>query len=250
MRGALAATAAGWDLRGVLVRAHGAGSTQEAGDRKPGGGAVLGGRTPRPPASRNAHRHDQTPLRRRPRTGGEAVSCLFASEPAINGRFGYGWSTESVCVALPSRSALRALPERGNVTTRFEAVDQARHGAIVRAVYAASCLQRLGHTLRPAPHLDRQRGPVAAGRRCAGDNLRAHDPLGRPGTGRPGAGLRISRRYDAGRPRRCRPGSRADAGSAGGLLDRVALRGPTGNPVHVLAATCVECRPGLQLFLL
>ncbi len=87
---------------------------------------------------------------------GEVVSCLFASEPTIYGRFGYGLSTESARVSLPSRSALRALPDPGDVTTRFEAVDRAVHDQIVREVYAASCRQRPGNTLRPAAHLDRQ----------------------------------------------------------------------------------------------
>jgi len=103
---------------------------------------------------------------------GEAVSCLFASEPAIYGRFGYGLSTESVCLTLPSRSALRALPEPGDVSTCFEAVDQARHGEIVRAVYAASCLQRPGHTLRPASHLDRQLEDLPARRPAGAESLK------------------------------------------------------------------------------
>jgi predicted acetyltransferase len=83
---------------------------------------------------------------------GERVSCLFASESRIYGRFGYGLSTESRRLALPRGTTLRPLREPGPVTTRFEALDRERHRKIVEQVYDAACLLRPGNTVRPAAH--------------------------------------------------------------------------------------------------
>ena len=83
---------------------------------------------------------------------GEPVSCLFASEARIYGRYGYGLSTQSRRLALPRGTTLRPLRDAGRVTTRFEALNRERHGKIVEQVYDAACLLRPGHTVRPTAH--------------------------------------------------------------------------------------------------
>lgn len=114
----------------------------------------------------------------------EAVSCLFASEPAIYGRFGYGLSTESVRLTLPRRTALRRPPDVDDVRTRFESVDRERHEPIVARVYAAAALQRPGHTMRPAAHLHHELGDEPVGRPAGAEELkivlaeRAEEPTG------------------------------------------------------------------------
>jgi predicted acetyltransferase len=85
-------------------------------------------------------------------TGREPVSCLFASEPRIYGRFGYGVSTESHRFALPAKADLRRPRNPDGVTTRFEAAQPERHDSIVRQVYEAECLLRPGYTVRPLTH--------------------------------------------------------------------------------------------------
>lgn len=51
--------------------------------------------------------------------GGEAVAALWASEPAIYGRFGYGGATRSLAVTLQRGDALRAeAPAAGALTDR------------------------------------------------------------------------------------------------------------------------------------
>lgn len=83
---------------------------------------------------------------------GEAVSCLFASEASIYGRFGYGLATQSQRLTLSTGAALRQPRDLGRVTTRFEAARADVHDAIVKQVYDGECLLRPGHTARPAAH--------------------------------------------------------------------------------------------------
>ncbi len=87
---------------------------------------------------------------------GEAVSCLFASEAGIYGRFGYGLSTQSCRLTLPAHGALRPLADPGHVRTRFESLDRDRHVDIIDQVYDAACLLRPGHVVRPPGHRERQ----------------------------------------------------------------------------------------------
>lgn len=88
---------------------------------------------------------------------GETMSGLFASEAAIYGRFGYGQSTTSVRYTLPAKTPLRLPRDLGDVSTRLEAADPAKHDAIVKQVYDVECRQRPGLTMRPpamwGPHL-------------------------------------------------------------------------------------------------
>lgn len=102
----------------------------------------------------------------------EAVSCLFASETAIYGRYGYGLSTDCVRLTLPAKSALRALPGPGDVKTRFENLDRAQHDDVIQVVYDAACLLRPGHTIRSKAHWTRQLDDRPSRRPAGAENLK------------------------------------------------------------------------------
>src|SRR4051794_28235865 len=57
------------------------------------------------------------------RDAGEAVSILYAAEPAIYGRFGYGMATQDVKLTVARGAALRDVPGAENVTVSFETAD-------------------------------------------------------------------------------------------------------------------------------
>ncbi len=85
------------------------------------------------------------------RDRGEAVSMLFASEPAIYGRFGYGTSAREVNLTLDRRAPLRPVPGAGELTVRMETVSQDRHGELVSSLHAA--VDRPGWVTRETPEL-------------------------------------------------------------------------------------------------
>ena len=68
---------------------------------------------------------------------GEAVSALFAAEPGIYGRFGYGLAAMDLRVKVPRGSALRDVPGSERLRVRIETLDAERHGDLVRAVHSA-----------------------------------------------------------------------------------------------------------------
>ncbi len=103
---------------------------------------------------------------------GEAVSCLFASEPGIYGRFGYGLSTDDVRVTLPAKSPLRPLRGSGRVTTHFESADPAMHDKIVQQVYERASLLRPGYTIRPAVQWQRHLADPPARRPSGAEALK------------------------------------------------------------------------------
>ncbi len=104
--------------------------------------------------------------------GREPISCLFASEAGIYGRYGYGVSTQSRRLALPARSALRALPDLGGVTTRFEPAKPDVHDGIVKQVYDAAALRRPGYTDRPPSHWEHHLADPVAGRPSGAEELK------------------------------------------------------------------------------
>lgn len=85
----------------------------------------------------------------------ESLSGLFASEPRIYGRFGYGVASESRRLTLPGKAHLRVPRELGDVVTRFEAASGDSHAKIVTRVYDAACRQRPGLTVRPPVQWER-----------------------------------------------------------------------------------------------
>lgn len=77
---------------------------------------------------------------------GEPVSMLFAAEPAIYGRFGYGLAARQINLTIPRGAALKPVPEDG-LTVRIEHFDFGTHGALVARLHAA--VERPGWVTRP-----------------------------------------------------------------------------------------------------
>lgn len=82
---------------------------------------------------------------------GEAVSALFAAEPGIYGRFGYGLAAQDLRLTVPRGAALRDVDGAQDVRIRIERLDVARHGEVVRALHAA--IDRPGWATRESPEL-------------------------------------------------------------------------------------------------
>lgn len=86
--------------------------------------------------------------------GTEPVSILYASEPPIYGRYGYGIATSSVQYLLPAHAPLRA-PDDPTVRTRFLPYEHELHHDLVVSLGNLSRRRRAGHTVRPVSHWDR-----------------------------------------------------------------------------------------------
>ncbi|HWS59001.1 MAG TPA: GNAT family N-acetyltransferase [Actinotalea sp.] len=82
-------------------------------------------------------------------TRGEAVSALFAAEPAIYGRFGYGLAAMDVRLSIPRGAALRDVPGSADLQIRIERMDPDRHGPVIAALHGA--VDRPGWATRQSP---------------------------------------------------------------------------------------------------
>lgn len=82
---------------------------------------------------------------------GEAVSALFAAEPGIYGRFGYGLAARELRLSIPRGAALRDVPGWRDVRVRIERVDPARHDDLVHRLHGA--VDRPGWATRDTPEL-------------------------------------------------------------------------------------------------
>jgi predicted acetyltransferase len=82
---------------------------------------------------------------------GEAVSALFAAEPGIYGRFGYGLAARDLRLTVPRGAALRDVDGAQDVRIRIERLDVARHGELVRSLHAA--IDRPGSATRESHEL-------------------------------------------------------------------------------------------------
>lgn len=80
---------------------------------------------------------------------GEAVSALWAAEPAIYGRFGYGMAATDLRLTVPRGAALRDVPGAADLRVRVEKVDADRHGPLLQAVHAR--VDRPGWVSRETP---------------------------------------------------------------------------------------------------
>ena len=89
-------------------------------------------------------RHHLDDLRQR----GEPVSALFAAEPAIYGRFGYGLTSRWVDLTVPRGAALRDVPGSADLTGHFETADRAVHGALVAEMFERARGSRPGWVSR------------------------------------------------------------------------------------------------------
>ena len=70
------------------------------------------------------------------REAGEAVAALFAAEPAIYGRFGYGLAARDLRLSVPRGAALRDVPGADALRVRLEKLDPARHGPVLHAIHS------------------------------------------------------------------------------------------------------------------
>lgn len=68
---------------------------------------------------------------------GEAVAALFAAEPGIYGRFGYGLAARDLRLTVPRGAALRDVPGAEAMRVRLERLDPERHGPVLHAVHSA-----------------------------------------------------------------------------------------------------------------
>ncbi len=71
------------------------------------------------------------------RENGEAVAALFAAEPAIYGRFGYGLAARDLRLTVPRGAALRDVAGAQDMRVRLEKLDPERHGPILHAIHGA-----------------------------------------------------------------------------------------------------------------
>ena len=73
----------------------------------------------------------------RAREAGEAVAALFAAEPAIYGRFGYGLAARDLRLTVPRGAALRDVAGAQAMRVRLEKLDPERHGPVLHAIHSA-----------------------------------------------------------------------------------------------------------------
>ncbi len=85
------------------------------------------------------------------RRGPEPVSVLFAAEPGIYGRFGYGLATRTAVLSLSRGAALRPVAGSDAITVEFERIDPERHSALIREVHDQAYRSRPGSVSRPNP---------------------------------------------------------------------------------------------------
>lgn len=81
---------------------------------------------------------------------GEAVSALFAAEPGIYGRFGYGLAARDLRLRIPRAAALRDVPGWRDVRIRVERFEE-RHAPVVHDLHGA--VDRPGWATRETPEL-------------------------------------------------------------------------------------------------
>lgn len=86
---------------------------------------------------------------------GEPVSALFAAEPAIYGRFGYGSAADNARLTIPRGAALHPVPGSADLTVRFETLDTERHEGLVNDLLATAGRGRPGWVQRGSDVLRR-----------------------------------------------------------------------------------------------
>ncbi|WP_448061204.1 GNAT family N-acetyltransferase [Cellulomonas hominis] len=84
---------------------------------------------------------------------GEVVSALFAAEPGIYGRFGYGSASDNVRLTLRRGAALRDVEGSADLGVRFVTADRAAHLDLVQRLHVAAGAGRPGWITRPTPDL-------------------------------------------------------------------------------------------------
>lgn len=82
---------------------------------------------------------------------GEAISALFAAEPAIYGRFGYGLAAGDLRMRIPRGARLRDVAGAAELRVRLERLDPDRHGPVIQRVHES--VTRPGWVSRETPGL-------------------------------------------------------------------------------------------------
>lgn len=85
--------------------------------------------------------------------GRESVSALFASEPGIYGRFGYGLASRSVTMTLDRGAELRDVPGAQDLVLRMEHASMEQHTELVDRVFEVARARRPGMVSRESPGL-------------------------------------------------------------------------------------------------
>lgn len=85
----------------------------------------------------------------RSRARGEALSALFAAEPAIYGRFGYGIAARDLHLTVRRGAQLRDVPGAQSMRVRIEHLDADRHGPLMQQVHGG--VDRPGWFTRQTP---------------------------------------------------------------------------------------------------
>ena len=88
--------------------------------------------------------------------GDEPISALWASEPAIYGRYGYGLATRGQRFTLRRGAALVDVPGADDLTVRFERADVDRHAPLVAACHERARQGRPGMVSRDSDGLRRR----------------------------------------------------------------------------------------------
>jgi predicted acetyltransferase len=86
---------------------------------------------------------------------GEPVSALFAAEPGIYGRFGYGSAADHARLTVPRGARLRDVPGSDALTVRFATLDADAHTDVVARVQEAAGRGRPGWIARGSDTLRR-----------------------------------------------------------------------------------------------
>jgi predicted acetyltransferase len=81
----------------------------------------------------------------------EPISLLYAAEPSIYGRFGYGLAARHLLLTLKRRAELRPVHGASDLQVRFETVSAERHGDLIAGLHAA--VDRPGWVTRETPEL-------------------------------------------------------------------------------------------------
>lgn len=128
---------------------------------------------------------------------GEPFSLLFAAEPAIYGRFGYGLASHGLSLTMSRGAALRDVPAADGLVVDLEHADHDRHASTVSACYAAVAADRPGcihRTITADPFFDPPH------RREGAESLRLATAREPGGTVRGYAFFRRRMRWDDGSP--------------------------------------------------
>lgn len=131
---------------------------------------------------------------------GEPISALFAAEPGIYGRFGYGCAADHLSLTVPRGARLRPVPGSDELTVRFATADPAVHAGLVDAIHRAGADGRPGWITRDSAQLQHNRLADPPQWRDGGEALRIATVHAADGSPRGYALLRRKEKWGDGGP--------------------------------------------------